>query len=125
MTSISGFGALKLNYNVLLLRRLNVFSVQRSSVSFGLFSLSRDIAKNSLLQWPTFIYWTILGVYDAVVMFFGAYFLFDNTTFTSNGQVMSVILLLLVFASGKQTLHSNTQTQTLKQHRCQSVIAVA
>lgn len=106
MTLFFGFGALKLNDNVLLLRRLNVYSVQRSSVSFGLFSLSRDIAKNSLLQWPTFIYWTILGVYDAVVMFFGAYFLFDNTTFTSNGQVMSVILLLLVFASGKQTLHS-------------------
>lgn len=48
---------------------------------------SRDIAKNSLLRWPSFIYWTILGVYDAVVMFFGAYFLFDNTSFTSNGQV--------------------------------------
>lgn len=47
----------------------------------------RDIAKNSLLQWPIFIYWTVLGVYDAIVMFFGAYFLFDNTSFTSNGQV--------------------------------------
>ena len=49
----------------------------------------RDIAKNSLLRWPSFIYWTVLGVYDAIVMFFGAYFLFDNTTFTSNGQVTS------------------------------------
>ena len=47
----------------------------------------RDIAKNSLLRWPIFIYWTCLGVFDAVVFFFGAYFLFDNTTFTSNGQV--------------------------------------
>ncbi|CAG06658.1 unnamed protein product, partial [Tetraodon nigroviridis] len=52
-------------------------------------TLYRDIAKNSLLTWPTFIYWTVLGVYDAVVMFFGAYFLFDNTTFTSNGQLMT------------------------------------
>ncbi|XP_061655264.1 phospholipid-transporting ATPase IH isoform X1 [Phyllopteryx taeniolatus] len=52
-------------------------------------SLYRDIAKNSLLRWPTFIYWTVLGVYDAIVMFFGAYFLFDNTTFTSNGQLMT------------------------------------
>lgn len=50
----------------------------------------RDIAKNSLLRWPIFVYWTVLGVYDAVVMFFGAYFLFDNTSFTSNGQVSSV-----------------------------------
>ena len=26
-------------------------------------------------------------MFDAVIFFFGAYFLFDNTTFTSNGQV--------------------------------------
>ncbi|XP_077408195.1 phospholipid-transporting ATPase IH isoform X2 [Vanacampus margaritifer] len=52
-------------------------------------SLYRDIAKNSLLRWPIFIYWTVLGAYDAIVMFFGAYFLFDNTTFTSNGQLMT------------------------------------
>ncbi|XP_063734056.1 phospholipid-transporting ATPase IH isoform X3 [Eleginops maclovinus] len=52
-------------------------------------SLYRDIAKNSLLRWPIFIYWTFLGLYDAIVMFFGAYFLFDNTTFTSNGQLMT------------------------------------
>ncbi|MED6258206.1 putative phospholipid-transporting ATPase IH, partial [Ataeniobius toweri] len=49
-------------------------------------SLYRDITKNSLLTWPIFTYWTVLGIYDAIVMFFGAYFLFDNTTFTSNGQ---------------------------------------
>lgn len=47
----------------------------------------RDVAKNSLLRWPVFMYWTCLGVFDAVIFFFGAYFLFDNTTFTSNGQV--------------------------------------
>ncbi|XP_035390774.1 probable phospholipid-transporting ATPase IH isoform X6 [Electrophorus electricus] len=52
-------------------------------------SLYRDIAKNSLLQWPVFIYWTFLGVFDAMVFFFGAFFLFDNTTFTSNGQLMA------------------------------------
>ncbi|XP_049325202.1 phospholipid-transporting ATPase IH isoform X1 [Astyanax mexicanus] len=52
-------------------------------------SLYRDIAKNSLLQWPIFVYWTFLGVFDAMVFFFGAFFLFDNTTFTSNGQLMA------------------------------------
>ncbi|XP_066517261.1 phospholipid-transporting ATPase IH isoform X4 [Hoplias malabaricus] len=52
-------------------------------------SLYRDIAKNSLLKWPIFVYWTFLGVFDAVVFFFGAFFLFDNTTFTSNGQLMA------------------------------------
>uniref|UniRef100_A0A8D3E5J7 Phospholipid-transporting ATPase n=1 Tax=Scophthalmus maximus TaxID=52904 RepID=A0A8D3E5J7_SCOMX len=66
-------------------------------------SLYRDIAKNSLLRWPIFIYWTILGVYDAIVMFFGAYFLFDNTTFTSNGQMFgnwtfgTLVFTVLVF----------------------------
>ncbi|KAM7407171.1 hypothetical protein PAMA_003076 [Pampus argenteus] len=52
-------------------------------------SLYRDIAKNSLLRWPVFLYWTCLGVFDAIIFFFGAYFLFDNTTFTSNGQLMT------------------------------------
>jgi magnesium-transporting ATPase (P-type) len=58
-----------------------------STTTLASFCSSRDISKNCLLRWPIFIYWTILGVYDAMVMFFGAYFLFDNTTFTSNGQV--------------------------------------
>ncbi|XP_057186995.1 phospholipid-transporting ATPase IH isoform X1 [Triplophysa rosa] len=52
-------------------------------------SLYRDIAKNSHLRWPTFIYWTFLGLFDAMVFFFGAFFLFDNATFTSNGQLMA------------------------------------
>lgn len=34
-----------------------------------------------------FIYWTFLGVFDALVFFFGAYFIFENTTVTVNGQV--------------------------------------
>uniref|UniRef100_A0AAY5L4T2 Phospholipid-transporting ATPase n=1 Tax=Esox lucius TaxID=8010 RepID=A0AAY5L4T2_ESOLU len=66
-------------------------------------SLYRDIAKNSLLRWPIFIYWTFLGVFDAVVFFFGAYFLFYNTTFTSNGQMFgnwtfgTLVFTVLVF----------------------------
>ncbi|XP_067116303.1 phospholipid-transporting ATPase IH isoform X2 [Osmerus mordax] len=66
-------------------------------------SLYRDIAKNSLLRWPIFIYWTFLGLFDAVVFFFGAYFLFDNTTFTSNGQMFgnwtfgTLVFTVLVF----------------------------
>ncbi|KAF5909224.1 putative phospholipid-transporting ATPase IH isoform X1, partial [Clarias magur] len=66
-------------------------------------SLYRDIAKNSLLQWPIFIYWTFLGVFDALVFFFGAFFLFDNTSFTSNGQMFgnwtfgTLVFTVLVF----------------------------
>lgn len=70
-----------------------------SDPAFFLVFCLRDIAKNSLLRWPIFIYWTILGVYDAVVMFFGAYFLFDNTSFTSNGQVAEEQQLLLCCTS--------------------------
>ncbi|XP_070236817.1 phospholipid-transporting ATPase IH isoform X2 [Bos mutus] len=50
-------------------------------------ALYRDIAKNALLRWRAFIYWTLLGLFNALVFFFGAYFMFENTTVTSNGQV--------------------------------------
>ncbi|XP_053166190.1 phospholipid-transporting ATPase IH isoform X3 [Hemicordylus capensis] len=52
-------------------------------------TLYRDVAKNAHLRWRVFIYWTFLGVFNAMVFFFGAYFLFDNTTVTSNGQLMT------------------------------------
>uniref|UniRef100_A0A674HWL2 Phospholipid-transporting ATPase n=1 Tax=Terrapene triunguis TaxID=2587831 RepID=A0A674HWL2_9SAUR len=66
-------------------------------------SLYRDITKNALLRWRVFIYWTFLGLFDAVVFFFGAYFLFDNTTVTSNGQMFgnwtfgTLVFTVLVF----------------------------
>ncbi|XP_063809222.1 phospholipid-transporting ATPase IH isoform X4 [Pseudophryne corroboree] len=66
-------------------------------------SLYRDIAKNALLRWRLFIYWTFLGLFDAVVFFFGAYFLFDNATVTSNGQMLgnwtfgTLVFTVLVF----------------------------
>uniref|UniRef100_UPI00398E99D4 phospholipid-transporting ATPase IH isoform X2 n=1 Tax=Pristiophorus japonicus TaxID=55135 RepID=UPI00398E99D4 len=66
-------------------------------------SLYRDIAKNSLLCWKLFLYWTFLGAFDAVVFFFGAYFLFDNSTMTSNGQMFgnwtfgTLVFTVLVF----------------------------
>uniref|UniRef100_A0A8C7M075 Phospholipid-transporting ATPase n=1 Tax=Oncorhynchus mykiss TaxID=8022 RepID=A0A8C7M075_ONCMY len=62
-----------------------------------------DVAKNSLLRWPVFLYWTCLGLFDACIFFFGAYFLFDNTTFTSNGQMFgnwtfgTLVFTVLVF----------------------------
>ncbi|KAJ7416671.1 putative phospholipid-transporting ATPase IH [Willisornis vidua] len=66
-------------------------------------SLYRDVAKNALLRWRAFIYWTFLGVFDAAVFFFGAYLLLDNTVVTSNGQVFgnwtfgTVVFTVLVF----------------------------
>ncbi|CDQ62971.1 unnamed protein product [Oncorhynchus mykiss] len=66
-------------------------------------TLYRDVAKNALLRWPVFLYWTCLGLFNACIFFFGAYFLFDNTTFTSNGQMFgnwtfgTLVFTVLVF----------------------------
>lgn len=59
----------------------------------------RDIAKNALLRWRVFVYWTFLGVFDALVFFFGAYFMFENTTVTSNGQVSTEPVRLVGWAA--------------------------
>ncbi|XP_037655795.1 probable phospholipid-transporting ATPase IH isoform X2 [Choloepus didactylus] len=68
-----------------------LYSLMEQHVSIDMLkkdpTLYRDIAKNALLRWRVFIYWTFLGVFDALVFFFGAYFIFENTTVTSNGQV--------------------------------------
>ncbi|PNI38204.1 ATP11A isoform 4 [Pan troglodytes] len=55
-------------------------------------TLYRDVAKNALLRWRVFIYWTLLGLFDALVFFFGAYFVFENTTVTSNGQWLTPVI---------------------------------
>lgn len=65
-------------------------------------SPNRDIAKNALLRWRVFIYWTFLGVFDALVFFFGAYFMFENTTVTSNGQVSTERLVASLLGSKAQ-----------------------
>lgn len=92
----------------------------------GLMSVSplllRDIAKNALLRWRLFIYWTFLGVFDALVFFFGAYFMFENTTVTINGQVSTERGLLLYCLVMSPTVCSRCVEQ-LSEHRaaCGSV----
>uniref|UniRef100_A0A8D0MF31 Phospholipid-transporting ATPase n=1 Tax=Sus scrofa TaxID=9823 RepID=A0A8D0MF31_PIG len=56
----------------------------------GVDALRRDptlyryhIAKNALLRWRVFVYWTLLGLFNALVFFFGAYFVFETTTVSS------------------------------------------
>uniref|UniRef100_A0AAX7UHS9 Phospholipid-transporting ATPase n=1 Tax=Astatotilapia calliptera TaxID=8154 RepID=A0AAX7UHS9_ASTCA len=50
--------------------------------------LYRDISKNSLLSFRTFLYWTVLGFCHAFVFFFGSYILMgEDTTLMGNGQV--------------------------------------
>ncbi|XP_072245100.1 phospholipid-transporting ATPase IF isoform X3 [Leuresthes tenuis] len=50
--------------------------------------LYRDISKNSLLSFRTFLYWTLLGFCHAFVFFFGSYILMgEDTTLMGNGQM--------------------------------------
>uniref|UniRef100_A0A8C4NSE6 Phospholipid-transporting ATPase n=1 Tax=Dicentrarchus labrax TaxID=13489 RepID=A0A8C4NSE6_DICLA len=51
--------------------------------------LYRDISKNSLLSFRTFLYWTLLGFCHAFVFFFGSYILMgEDTTLMGNGQIL-------------------------------------
>uniref|UniRef100_W5K1S5 Phospholipid-transporting ATPase n=1 Tax=Astyanax mexicanus TaxID=7994 RepID=W5K1S5_ASTMX len=51
-------------------------------------ALYRDISKNSLLSFKTFLYWTILGFCHAFIFFFGSYILMgEDTTLMGNGQM--------------------------------------
>lgn len=40
-----------------------------------------------MLQWRPFLYWTFLGAFEGLVFFFGAYFLFQNSSLEDNGKV--------------------------------------
>ncbi|XP_048844714.1 phospholipid-transporting ATPase IF isoform X2 [Brienomyrus brachyistius] len=51
-------------------------------------ALYRDISKNSLLSFRTFLYWTLLGFCHAFVFFFGSYILMgEDTSLMGNGQM--------------------------------------
>uniref|UniRef100_A0A672IK93 Phospholipid-transporting ATPase n=1 Tax=Salarias fasciatus TaxID=181472 RepID=A0A672IK93_SALFA len=50
--------------------------------------LYRDISKNAMLSFRTFLYWTLLGFCHAFVFFFGSYILMgEDTTLMGNGQM--------------------------------------
>uniref|UniRef100_A0A3B5B8H8 Phospholipid-transporting ATPase n=1 Tax=Stegastes partitus TaxID=144197 RepID=A0A3B5B8H8_9TELE len=50
--------------------------------------LYRDISKNSMLSFRTFLYWTLLGFCHAFIFFFGSYILMgEDTTLMGNGQM--------------------------------------
>ncbi|XP_019740035.1 probable phospholipid-transporting ATPase IF [Hippocampus comes] len=51
--------------------------------------LYRDISRNALLSFRTFLYWTALGFCHAFVFFFGSYTLMgEDTTLMGNGQIL-------------------------------------
>ncbi|XP_059924077.1 phospholipid-transporting ATPase IF isoform X3 [Gadus macrocephalus] len=51
-------------------------------------ALYRDISRNSLLSFRTFLYWTLLGFCHAFIFFFGSYALIgEDTSLNGNGQM--------------------------------------
>ncbi|XP_041119325.1 phospholipid-transporting ATPase IF-like isoform X1 [Polyodon spathula] len=51
-------------------------------------TLYRDISKNSLLSFKSFLYWTLLGFSHALVFFFGSYMLMgEDTSLMGNGKM--------------------------------------
>uniref|UniRef100_A0A3P9J8Q2 Phospholipid-transporting ATPase n=1 Tax=Oryzias latipes TaxID=8090 RepID=A0A3P9J8Q2_ORYLA len=66
-------------------------------------TLYRDVAKNAMLQWWPFLYWTVLGVFQGLLFFFGVRCLFSNPALQDNGQVFgnwsygTIVFTVLVF----------------------------
>uniref|UniRef100_A0AAQ4QXV5 Phospholipid-transporting ATPase n=1 Tax=Gasterosteus aculeatus aculeatus TaxID=481459 RepID=A0AAQ4QXV5_GASAC len=66
-------------------------------------ALYREIAKNGMLRWRPFLYWTLLGVFHGLLFFFGVRYLFSNPALQDNGQVFgnwsygTIVFTILVF----------------------------
>ncbi|XP_073710330.1 phospholipid-transporting ATPase 11C isoform X2 [Misgurnus anguillicaudatus] len=66
-------------------------------------ALYREIAKNAMLRWRPFLYWTVLGIFQGLMFFFGVRFLFSNPALQDNGQVFgnwsygTIVFTVLVF----------------------------
>lgn len=65
--------------------------------------LYREIANNAMLRWRPFLYWTLLGIFQGLLFFFGVRFLFSNPALQDNGQVFgnwsygTIVFTVLVF----------------------------
>ncbi|RXM95144.1 Phospholipid-transporting ATPase 11C [Acipenser ruthenus] len=80
-------------------------------------SLYRGIAKNAMLRWGPFLYWTLLGLFEGLVFFFGVYQLFWNPALADNGQVFgnwtfgTIVFTVLVFTvtlkEGRQAVRNS------------------
>ncbi|XP_016402711.1 phospholipid-transporting ATPase IG-like, partial [Sinocyclocheilus rhinocerous] len=56
-----------------------------------------------MLRWHPFLYWTVLGIFQGLMFFFGVRFLFSNPALQDNGQVFgnwsygTIVFTVLVF----------------------------
>lgn len=57
------------------------------SLNWFLHPFCREIAKNAMLRWGPFLYWTILGIFQGLLFFFGVKYLYTNPALQDNGQV--------------------------------------
>ncbi|KAG9351364.1 hypothetical protein JZ751_022612, partial [Albula glossodonta] len=66
-------------------------------------TLYREVAKNAMLRWGPFLYWTALGVFQGLLFFFGVHLLFSNSALQDTGQVFgnwtfgTIVFTVLVF----------------------------
>ncbi|XP_073676048.1 phospholipid-transporting ATPase IG isoform X2 [Garra rufa] len=66
-------------------------------------ALYREIANNAMLRWRPFLYWTVLGIFQGLLFFFGVRCLFSNPALQDNGQVFgnwsygTIVFTVLVF----------------------------
>ncbi|XP_018598718.1 phospholipid-transporting ATPase IG-like isoform X1 [Scleropages formosus] len=66
-------------------------------------ALYREVAKNAMLRWGPFFYWTMLGVFHGLLFFFGVYCVFSNPALLPSGQVFgnwtfgTIVFTILVF----------------------------
>ncbi|XP_053230883.1 phospholipid-transporting ATPase IG isoform X2 [Podarcis raffonei] len=62
-----------------------------------------NVSDNAMLQLKPFLYWTLLGLFDGCVFFFGTYFFFMNSSIENNGKMSgnwsfgTMIFTVLVF----------------------------
>uniref|UniRef100_A0A8D0AMA4 Phospholipid-transporting ATPase n=1 Tax=Sander lucioperca TaxID=283035 RepID=A0A8D0AMA4_SANLU len=79
-------------------------------------TLYREIAKNAMLRWGPFLYWTLLGVFHGLLFFFGVRYLFSNPALQDNGQVFgnwsygTIVFTVLVFTLEANILTCRTLT---------------
>ncbi|XP_026991774.1 phospholipid-transporting ATPase 11C isoform X8 [Tachysurus fulvidraco] len=72
-------------------------------------TIYKDIAKNAMLRWRPFLCWTILGIFQGLLFFFGVKYLYNNPALQDNGQV-SIISSLLLLQCCEQKRHGHSSS---------------
>uniref|UniRef100_A0A8C2CE51 Phospholipid-transporting ATPase n=1 Tax=Cyprinus carpio TaxID=7962 RepID=A0A8C2CE51_CYPCA len=88
-------------YDAAYLTMYNICFTSMPILAYSL--LEQEIANNAMLRWRPFLYWTLLGIFQGLLFFFGVRFLFSNPALQDNGQVFgnwsygTIVFTVLVF----------------------------